>query len=168
MDMSNEVNGDNNANNHVAGGAVAAWAADGDAATGCIPRSASSFRKGTVRILVVSPSCFVRIALVQRLSDIVSPRVQLILADDIADAADEAYDLIVVGPYLSEDERAQAAQLHAGRSGVALIELADSHDAGCMRVVRSDRRSIGALTDVVSAALLSPSPTHVSTGGTDA
>lgn len=158
-------------NNHVGNGGPAAWVARVLAAADGTPCRARKLRADTARILVVSPSMFVRMALVQRLSDVVSPNVSLVLAEGLADAPAEAYDLMVVGPYLSDDERAQALLFHAAQAGSALIELADSDAAfppnESVRIERPGHGRLETLTRTVCAALSTP-PNNPSSGGTDA
>jgi hypothetical protein len=149
-------------------GGMASWAGQSSTGVDCAPRVARGFHKQTARVLVVSPSSFVRMALVQRLLDVVSPRVRLVLTENLADAAAEPFDLMVVGPYLSPAERAQAGELHAGRSGAALIELADSPQGDVVRVLRAGRGGVASLTDVVRDALVPVSTHTTSHGGMDA
>lgn len=156
--------------NHVGKNGPVAWVARVMATTDStcrVPRPRNTAR----RILIVSPSMFVRMALVRRLSDVVSFNVFLVLAEDLDHAPVETYDLMVVGPYLSSRERERVLLFHAGRAGGALIELADSEAVSVpnesVRVERAGHGRLETLTRAVCAALSTPSD-NLPHGGTNA
>jgi len=144
------------------------WAHGPEEPGDCAPRVVRTFRGLVARVLVISPSSVVRVALVQRLSDLRRPRLRVTLAEDLAEGLTEAYDVMVIGPYLSTAERERAIGLHAARPGAGLVEIADLAGDAAVRVHRSGSGGVAELTEAVSAAVAPRYLSHVPTGGRDA
>jgi hypothetical protein len=152
--------------NHLGGIPIAHWAAGIQAAAPCAPRLVRDRGAGDARVFVMSPSPLVRLALVQRLSHVESPRLCITLSDTVIAVAADAYDLVVMGPYLSSVEQTRATDLQARHPRMGFIQIHDGSQRDGVSVVHMGQGTFG-LTETVYSALLTSFP-DTSTGGTDA
>jgi tripartite-type tricarboxylate transporter receptor subunit TctC len=104
----------------------------------------------TIRVLVISSSGFIRLALAHRLADIDAV---VTLAEDGADSAFENYDAVVVGPYLRDVDRDRVVdELVASGSDAAVIEICDPPDNGSARLIAlGDNRLADAAEQLLTA-----------------
>ena len=120
-----------------------------DTAPSRFPRRAKN-----MRVLVVSPSGFVRLALAHRLADLDAV---VTLAVDRGDAPLDGYDAVIVGPYLDERERDQLVDdLVASGSHAAIIEICDPPENGSARLVALGHNRVADIAQRLLTAIDEP------------
>jgi hypothetical protein len=109
----------------------------------------------SVRVLVISPSGFVRLAIAHRLADLDAV---VTLSVEGGDFPFDDYDAVIVGPYLDEADRDKVIDdLTASGSHAAVIEICDPPENGSARLIAlGDNR----LADTAQHLLAAVGDTH--------
>jgi hypothetical protein len=105
----------------------------------------------SMRVLVVSPSGFVRIALTHRLADL---NAVVTLAVRREDAPDDDYDAFIVGPYLTDKERDRIVDdVASSEKPAVVIEICDPPENGSARLIAMGHNRLAEIAEVLLAAV---------------
>lgn len=116
-----------------------------------VPARRFQRRRQTIRVLVISPSGFVRLALAHRLADI---NAVVTLAEDGAGGNFDQYEAVVVGPYLGDADRDRVVnELLASGSDAAIIEICDPPDNGWARLVALGHNRLADIAEQILTAV---------------
>lgn len=105
----------------------------------------------TIRVLVISPSGFVRLALAHRLADIDAV---VTLAVDGSRVKFDQYEAVVVGPYLGDNDRDRVVdELVSSGSDAAIIEICDPPDQGSARLIALGNNRLADVAEQILTAV---------------
>jgi len=109
-----------------------------------------------LRVLVVSPCGFVRLALAHRLAGM---NAALTVDVDHGDRAVGGYDAVILGPYLEPGDRDHLVdQISSAGSGATVIEICDPPEETSARLVSLGRGTGAHVVDALLAAIGEPRP----------